>query len=81
MIAETPEGKFQPQCAICGYSLDSGAADAPMGGYDTRKAAQDAADAHDWFTDQTGDVHFCRQCTDESDALINEMVAYVRRSS
>ena len=81
MITETPEGQFQASCDIDGLILDPGAADAPMGGYPTREAAQKAADAHDWFTDQTGDVHFCRQCTDESDALINEMVAYVRRAS
>ncbi len=50
MITETPERQHQVSCDICGNILDPGAADAPMGGYPTREAAQKAADAHDWFT-------------------------------
>lgn len=78
MITETPERQFQASCDIRGEILDPGAADAPAGGYPTREAAQKAADAHDWFTDEGGEVHFCKACTAESDALVAEMVAYVR---
>lgn len=81
MILETPERQHAASCDICGLILDPGAADAPMGGYPTREAAQKAADAHDWFTDEGGEVHFCKPCVVESDALIDEMVAYVRRAS
>ena len=49
MILETPERQHAASCDICGLILDPGAADAPMGGYPTREAAQKAADAHDWF--------------------------------
>lgn len=81
MITETPERQFQASCDICGNVLDPGAADAPMGGYPTREAAQRAADSHDWFTDEGGEVHFCKACVSEADALITEMVTYVRRVS
>ena len=49
MILETPERQHAASCDICGLILDPGAADAPMGGYPTREAAQKAADSHDWF--------------------------------
>ena len=49
-----------------------------MGGYPTREAAQKAADSHDWFTSSDGEVHMCRPCVEDLDALGSE---FVRRAS
>ena len=38
-------------CDVCGDALDPGALDAPDGGWDTQRAAYDAADARGWQTD------------------------------
>lgn len=78
MILETPERQFQVSCDIRGEILDPGAADAPMGGYQTREAAQRAADAHDWVTSSDGEVHMCKPCVEDLDALGSE---FVRRAS
>lgn len=80
MITETPERQFQVSCDINGEILDPGAADAPMGGYPTREAAQKAADSHDWVTSSDGEVHMCKPCVVELDAFGAEMVANRRAS-
>lgn len=53
MIAETPEGTHAAYCDRCGVILDPGAADAPMGGYQTEAEAINAALSHGWLIDST----------------------------
>lgn len=69
-----------PTCDVCGASLDPGATDAPEGGYHTEAEAQKAADAHDWFTDESGQVHFCKACQGDLDRLFNELLRMPRAS-
>jgi len=42
---------FAIACDVCGDALDPGALDAPDGGWDTQRAAYDAAEARGWQTD------------------------------
>ncbi len=64
MIGESPTMGHHVSCDRCGNILDPGAADAPMGGYPTEAAAENAADAHGWAVGFVAPVHFCPDCID-----------------
>ena len=45
-------------CDVCGYALDAGSLDAPDGGWETQRAAYNAAESHGWAVDVHG-VDLC----------------------